>query len=118
MGRITPPSPRSHLPRNCAAFASIASGDFKPANSPPCSPTRSKPCAGPIESMKPSIHCRFHDRPRRAGELAFTLTELMVSVTIFILLVGGVVSTNLFGLRMFQIEEIKLNSTDEASKIV
>ena len=68
--------------------------------------------------MKPTIHCRFHDGPWRSGEPAFTLTELMVSVTIFILLVGGVVSTNLFGLRMFQIEEIKLNASDEARRIV
>jgi len=68
--------------------------------------------------MKPAIHCRFHDGPWRSGELAFTLTELMVSVTIFILLVGGVVSTNLFGLRMFQIEETKLNASDEARRIV
>jgi hypothetical protein len=50
--------------------------------------------------------------------LAFTLTEMMVSVAIFILLVGGVVSANLFGLRMFQIEETKLNASDEARKIV
>jgi hypothetical protein len=68
--------------------------------------------------MKPSICCRFHDGPWRSGELAFTLTELMVSVAIFILLVGGVVSTNLFGLRMFQIEETKLIASDEARRIV
>src|SRR3974390_1500212 len=68
--------------------------------------------------MKPSIRCRFHNGSWRAGELAFTLAELMVSVTIFILLVAGVVSANLFGLRMFQIEETKLNASDEARKIV
>ena len=68
--------------------------------------------------MKPSICCRFHDGPCRSGELAFTLTELMVSVAIFIILVAGVVSTNLFGLRMFQVEETKLNATDEARRIV
>jgi hypothetical protein len=42
----------------------------------------------------------------------------MVSVAIFILLVGGMVATNLFGLRMFQIEETKLNASDQARKIV
>jgi hypothetical protein len=68
--------------------------------------------------MKPSIRCRFHDRFWRSGELAFTLTELMVSVAIFILLVGGTVSANLFGLRMFQIEQNKLNASDQARKIV
>jgi hypothetical protein len=50
--------------------------------------------------------------------LAFTLTELMVSAAILILLVGGIVSANLFGLRMFQIEETKLNASDEARRIV
>src|SRR3974390_2028409 len=68
--------------------------------------------------MKPSIRCRFHNGSWRAGELAFTLAELMVSVTIFILLVAGVVSANLFGLRMFQIEQTKLNASDQARKIV
>jgi hypothetical protein len=50
--------------------------------------------------------------------LAFTLTEMMVSVAIFVLLVSGVLSTNFFGLRMFQIEETKLNASDEARRIV
>jgi hypothetical protein len=68
--------------------------------------------------MKPSIHRRFHNGPRRSGELAFTLTELMVSAAILILLVGGIVSANLFGLRMFQVEETKLNVSDQARKIV
>jgi len=68
--------------------------------------------------MKPSICCRLPNGPWRSGELAFTLAELMVSVTIFILLVGGVVSTNLFGLRMFQVVENKLNASAEARRIV
>jgi len=68
--------------------------------------------------MKPSIRCRFHDASWHWSELAFTLTELMVSVAIFILLVAGVVSANLFGLRMFQVEETKLNASDQARKIV
>lgn len=68
--------------------------------------------------MKPSIHCRFHDGPWRSGELAFTLTELMVSAAVLILLVGGIVTANLFGLRMFQVEETKLNVSDQTRKIV
>jgi hypothetical protein len=68
--------------------------------------------------MKPSNRCRFPDGSWRSRELAFTLTEMMVSAAVFILLVGGVVSTNLFGMRMFQIEQIKLNASDEARKIV
>src|SRR3974390_1449252 len=118
MGRIMPRSPKSHWRRNCDAFAWIASGNFEAAHSPACSPTQWKPCARPIEFMKPSIRWRFHDGSWHSGELAFTLTEMMVSVAIFILLVGGIVSANLFGLRMFQIEETKLNASDQARRIV
>lgn len=42
----------------------------------------------------------------------------MVTVAIFILLVVAIVSTNVFGLRMFQIEDTKLNTTSQARKIV
>jgi hypothetical protein len=68
--------------------------------------------------MKPSIHCRSLDRPWRSLESAFTLTELMVSAAILILLVGGIVSANLFGMRMFQVEQTKLGVSDQARKIV
>jgi hypothetical protein len=49
---------------------------------------------------------------------AFTLTELMVSIAIFILMVGGMISANVFGLRMYQIEENKLSGSDGARKVV
>jgi hypothetical protein len=55
--------------------------------------------------------------PRPAGESAFTLAELMVATSIFILLVGGMVSTHLFGLKMFQTEGIKLSASDQARRI-
>src|SRR3954469_11940940 len=67
--------------------------------------------------MKPCI-CRCRRGSRRSPELAFTLPELMVAVAIFILLVGGMVSSNLFGLRMFQIDQSKLSASDGARKIV
>jgi prepilin-type N-terminal cleavage/methylation domain-containing protein len=53
---------------------------------------------------------------RRPG--GFTLPELMVAMTVFLLLVGGVVFSHLFGLRMFQITETKLSTTDEARKVI
>jgi hypothetical protein len=68
--------------------------------------------------MKPFIRCRFHDKFGRSGDLAFTLPEMMVSGAILVLMVGGMVLANLFGLRMFQIEETKLNASDQARKIV
>jgi prepilin-type N-terminal cleavage/methylation domain-containing protein len=68
--------------------------------------------------MKPCIRCRSPRGLWRSGELAFTLPELMVSIAIFLILVGGMVATNMFGLRMFQIEQAKLSASDGARKIV
>ncbi|MGB7747400.1 MAG: prepilin-type N-terminal cleavage/methylation domain-containing protein [Verrucomicrobiia bacterium] len=48
-------------------------------------------------------------RPRPAR--GFTLPEILIAMTVFLLVVGGIVSANLFGLRMFQITETKLNVT-------
>src|SRR5580765_11134 len=67
--------------------------------------------------MKPRIRCRSPRRPWRWGESGFTLPEMMVAMAIFVILVGGMVSTNLFGLRMFQIEQAKLSASDGARKI-
>src|SRR5436190_720425 len=50
---------------------------------------------------------------RSAG---YTLPELMISMTIFIMLLGGVVFANLYGLSMFRITETKLTATDDARK--
>lgn len=52
--------------------------------------------------------------PTPAG--GFTLPELLIAITVFILLVGGIVSAHLFGLSMFQITETKLNATEAARK--
>ena len=41
----------------------------------------------------------------------FTLPEILIAMTVFLLVVGGIVSANLFGLRMFQITKTKLNVT-------
>ena len=68
--------------------------------------------------MKPSIRCGCAAGPWRSGEMAFTLPELMVSMTIFLLLLGGMMSANLFGLRMFQIEQTKLIASSAARRIV
>jgi hypothetical protein len=42
----------------------------------------------------------------------------MIAVAIFIILLGGLMATNMFGLRMFQIEQAKLSASDGARKIV
>lgn len=48
----------------------------------------------------------------------FTLPEILISVTVFIILIGGVLSAHLFGLSMFRITETKLNATDDARKMI
>src|SRR4051812_28404345 len=68
--------------------------------------------------MKPDIRRLSLAGPSRWEETAFTLPELMITVVIFIILLGGMVTTNMFGLRMFQIEQAKLSASDGARKIV
>ena len=48
----------------------------------------------------------------------FTLPELLISITVFALLVIGIVFANIYGLSMFRITETTLNATDEARKTI
>jgi hypothetical protein len=41
----------------------------------------------------------------------FTLPEILVATTVFMFMVGGIILANLFGLKMFQIIQTKLNVT-------
>ncbi|HUC84177.1 MAG TPA: prepilin-type N-terminal cleavage/methylation domain-containing protein, partial [Candidatus Acidoferrales bacterium] len=50
------------------------------------------------------------DQPTSAAR-AFTLPELLIAVTIFLLMVAGLLAANLFGLRIFQMSTTKLNAT-------
>lgn len=47
---------------------------------------------------------------------AFTLTELMVAVTIFVMVIGGVVYAHIAGLKMFEWVRIKLGASDDARR--
>ena len=58
--------------------------------------------------MKLSLSNSRGDR-RRAANQGFTLPELLIALTVFLLLLGGIIFANLFGLRMFQMTETKLN---------
>lgn len=53
----------------------------------------------------------FTSYPRRA---AFTLPELMISLTIFSFVIGGVVFAHLYGLSMYRITGNALTTTDSA----
>src|SRR5204863_5782200 len=77
-----------------------------------------------------SMKLHFHPAPLRLRRVrrapvsgncrggAFTLPELMVAVAVFSFVVIGVLSANLFGLRMFQLTENKLAANDAARKII
>ena len=56
--------------------------------------------------------------PSTGARGGFTLPELLISVTVLILLVGGILSAHLFGLSMFRITETKLSATDDARKMI
>jgi len=55
---------------------------------------------------------------RLRARLAFTLPEMMISMTVFLLLLIGIISTTLFGMRWFQISQAKLLATDSARESV
>jgi prepilin-type N-terminal cleavage/methylation domain-containing protein len=50
-------------------------------------------------------------RKRRGG---FTLPEIMIAMTIFLLVVMGVLTTHIFGLKMATVNQTKLQATREA----
>lgn len=53
--------------------------------------------------------------PRRA---AFTVTELMVSMAIMMLVLGAVLSSHLFGMRLFQLTKAKLGANQDSRKAI
>jgi prepilin-type N-terminal cleavage/methylation domain-containing protein len=62
--------------------------------------------------MKLQVPFSGSDRGRLAmPDKGFTLPEILIAMTVFLLVIGGIISANLFGLRMFQITETKLNVT-------
>lgn len=48
----------------------------------------------------------------------FTIPEVLIAMTVFLLLIGGIVTAHLFGLSMFRINEAKLTATDQARKTI
>lgn len=53
---------------------------------------------------------------RQGGVRAFTLPEMMTVVALFSLLLGGVLSSQLLGMRMYRISETKLSATANARR--
>jgi len=44
-------------------------------------------------------------------DTGFTLPEVLMATMVFLFMVGGIIAANLFGLRMFQVTQTKLNVT-------
>ena len=42
---------------------------------------------------------------------AFTLPEILIALTVFLFVIAGIIAANLFGLKMFQTNQTKLNAT-------
>ncbi len=52
-----------------------------------------------------------------AGQRAFTLSDMMISVSLFLLVIAGFVSAQLFGSRLLQISQVRLASTDDIPRL-
>lgn len=62
--------------------------------------------------MKLPVPCIGSGRGRWSRpDTGFTLPEILVATTVFLFMVGGIIAANLFGLRMFQVTQTKLNVT-------
>ena len=55
---------------------------------------------------------------RRLFSLAFTLTEMMVTMAILFLFISGLLYAQLFGVRMFEITKAKLGASDDARQAI
>jgi len=63
---------------------------------------------------QPAIRCLFISR----SEVAFTLVEMMISMGLMVMVLGGVIYSHVVGLKMYQITQAKLGSSDQARQSV
>jgi hypothetical protein len=68
-----------------------------------------------MKSFCPTRNAASVDRLRT---LAFTLTEVMVSMAVMLMMLGGILSTHLFGLRMYDLTRAKLGASDDARNTI
>lgn len=52
------------------------------------------------------------------GIAGFSLPELMITLAVFMMVLGGVVTTHLFGLKMFQLTQSKIIESDDARRAI
>jgi len=62
---------------------------------------------------------RFHfTARRRLRSLGFTITEVMISMAILLLALSGVVTSHLFGMKMYDLTKSKLGASDDARETI
>lgn len=59
-----------------------------------------------------------HEPPAGMRTAAFTISELMVATAILLLVVGGVISSHLFGMRMMEPTNARQRAADESRKLL
>src|SRR5580704_16320774 len=62
--------------------------------------------------MKFLIPFSASSRGDSSATSGFTLPEMLIALAVFMLLLVGIIAANLFGLRMFQINQTKLSATE------
>lgn len=55
---------------------------------------------------------------RRRWSRAFTLPEAMIAMSLFMVVMGGLIFSHIYGMRMFQLSRSKLGASDEARRAV
>ena len=68
-----------------------------------------------MKHQVPSPRSRVDASP--SANAGFTLPEVLISSTLFVLVISGVLSGHLFGLSMFRLTQTKLVATDAARKV-
>ena len=61
-------------------------------------------------------NCLARSEVQARHRAAFTITEMLVSISIFTMIIGGCLSAHLTGLKMFNFTQAKLGASDEARK--
>ena len=61
---------------------------------------------------------RGHRLVTKYGTLAYTLTEIMVTMAVILMVLAAVVSCHLVGLRLFELTKSKLGASDDARKAI
>jgi len=68
--------------------------------------------------MKPVSAIVSPRRPPQGGQMAFTLPEIMIAIGIFSLIVVAVISSQLFGMKMFIMTQSKLSAANGARTVM